>query len=442
MNIALIAGPLHETLYSKIAHKKQVINSHSISTSQLDTVVNESILPDRIIILDEGIDQKLETLDSQLMKIHDVYNIKIVIITRNLELKIRAKYADVKFFEKLRISYVEYIDMIDEIIKIKDKVEPPSKEIQDRVQNHNGIEENVEVVKKNKLSLFGKFKRAKKEILDEDNRFKNISAGISRVVAVTGHRGVGVTSTAVNLAYEASKKNLTTIIVDLDLINRTTNLYFGEFVKQSECDEHLNSSLLKCLAKPQDYQNNACSINKNLWMTGLSYDFDDKKLINQFFEKTKLINMLTVLRQHFNIIILDLPLEILSRVEECIPNIDCFALCVQNSQYSIITTLRSMDMYLSSLSISFVNAKSKLIITNYNDRAQYEDDFFTPDKVSEIFASDLCEELTVEMPVAGYIKNNEKFDLQIETDIPITISNSEYENYYSGIVLRILEGAN
>ena len=441
MKIALVAGNLHQIIYSTISYKNQVINSHAIVTSEMNTILNESIIPDKIVILDQGIDEIFEILDRQLMQIHNEYNIEIVIITRNLELQSRIKYANIEFFEQLRISVCDYKNKIDEILKLGEDTSSKPKKLKTIERDNGNKEPQPAQIKKEKISLFNKFRRPKKEEPEEDNRFKNISTGISRVIAVTGHRGVGVTSTAVNLAYEASKKNLNTIIVDLDLINRTTNLYFGEFVKQTERDEHLNSSLLKCLAKPQEYQNSACNINKNLWMTGLSYDFEDKRLLTQFFEKTKIINMLTVLRQHFNIIILDLPLEILSKVEECIPNIDCFALCVQNSQYSIITTLRNMDMYLSGPSISFLNAKSKLVISNYNDRAEYEDDFFTPEKVSEIFASDLCEELTVEMPVAGYIKSNEKFDLQIETDIPITISNSEYENYYAGIILRILEGA-
>ena len=441
MNTILVAGELHDTLYSEIIYKKQVVNRHPIFTSELKNIIDDSIILNEIIILDEGIDQQVEILDKQLVEIKNNTKAKIIIITKNLEIKLKFTYASIEFFEQLRISSFDYTNKIEEIMKETGNVTLEHTNTEIKSKNTSQKSEFIEV-KKDKVSLFNKFRRVKKEnSKEENNGFRSISTGISRVIAVTGHRGAGVTSTAVNLGYEASKKNLNTIIVDLDLLNRTTNLYFGEFVRQTERDEHLRASLLKCLAKPQDYTNAACNINRNLWVTGLSYDFDDKRLLDQFFEKNRVINMLTVLRQYFNIIILDLPLEILNKLEECIPNIDCFALCVQNSQYSIITTLRNMDMYLREQSISFLNAKSKLVITNYNDRAEYEGDFFTPQKVSEIFASDLCEELTVEMPVAGYVKTNEKFDLQIETDIPITVSSLEYESYYSAIILRILEGA-
>ncbi len=440
MEILLVAAHIHEMLYSKITYKKNIINRHAVSTSLLVDTLSKELKMDAIVILDEGIDEAIETLEKKIVGIKTTKNeINIIFITRNLELKERLKNCTIYFEEKIRVSFGEYDERLMKIIKVKEK---KLKEI--APQNVLSVEAAQEEIPINKerMSLFSKFKRSKNNEVEqqEDNRFKHISKGISRVIVVTGHRGVGVTSTAVNLAHEAAKRNLSTIIIDLDILNRTTNLYFSEFIRQAEEDEHLEASLIKCLAKPQEYQNYACNIRDKLWMTGLSYNFHDKKLIEQFFEPNKLINMLTVFRQYFNMVIIDCPLEILGEFHACIPNIDLFGLCVHNSQYSIITTLRNMDTHLSESNISFLNAKSKLIITSYNDRAQYEDDFFTPDKVSELFASDLCEELTIKMQIAGAIRYSEGFDLQVENDIPITENNPEFKDYYSNILLRMLEG--
>ncbi|MFD1775287.1 hypothetical protein [Paenibacillus rhizophilus] len=49
--------------------------------------------------------------------------------------------------------------------------------------------------------------------------------GIGRIVAVTGHRGCGITSTAVNVASEAGKRGLSALIVDMNIDYRSANMY-------------------------------------------------------------------------------------------------------------------------------------------------------------------------------------------------------------------------
>lgn len=446
MEILLVAGNANNRLYSNIAYKKNIINKQTIFASELVALVEKgNVRFDTILIIDEGIDQSLEVLEKTLKEIRNLdIRKEIVLFTQNLEYKYKITSIKVIYEEGIRLPEGAYDELLKELMSNEVKHEI----VEDtRSRGKNEVKQVVETPKKEKSSLFGRLGSvfgSKKDEQDEneDKKFKHIRKGISRVIAVTGHRGVGVTSTAVNLGYEASKRNLNTIIVDLDIYNRTTNLYFSEFMRQAERDEHLAASLLKCLAKPQDYQSNACHVGNKLWLTGLTYNFEDKRLMNQFFNTTKLMNLLTVLRQHFNVIILDLPFEILGEFEDIISNIDTFGLCTNNSQYSIITTLRNMGNCLSSENIGYVNAKSKLVITRYNDRAQYDDDFFTPEKVSEIFASDLCEELSIKMPIAGFVRLEDDFDLQIERDIPIVESNRAFKEYYSNVLLRIMEGAN
>lgn len=449
MDLLLVGGTINELPYINVAHHREIINKQVIYTSQLLGIAAENNIKfDGVIILDQGIDQSLEKLKSDLDLFCSNYGQKpVMLLTNRLELKLRLSGVTIYFIEKLRISQGDYDKFFEEIRDTKPKV-------QDRVLRSKPVNINMSETatvsvpiiqeKKEKRSLFSRvFSHKKSQEEDtEDKKFKYISQGISRIVGVTGHRGVGVTSTVVNLAYEASKRNLSTVIVDLDIHNRTTNIYFSEFIRQAEMDEHMNASLVKCLAKPQDYKHCACYLKDKLWLTGLTYEYEDERLLSQFYTPLKLINLITVLRQYFNLVLLDIPFEILKEFEEIIPNIDTFGLCVNNSQYSIITTLRNMGNCLSNENIGYLNAKSKLIITKYNDRVQYEGDFFTPERVSDLFASDLCEQLETKMPVAGYVRYQSNFDEQIERDIPIVESDKEFKEYYSNILLRILEGAN
>lgn len=452
MNILLVGGSLNSILYSKITHQKCVINKKTTYSSEvMDLLEEEAITIDKVMIIDEGIDQSFEAFCTMLKQTRLIEDGRLLLISRNLAFMSLGIGQQLSFYDSVYISYEQYVGEFERIAKLSTEASKQDKHLKIRKQQESeptlqkeektGQREFVEPEeKKERISIFAKFRRNKEKEVKEDNRFSSISSGISRVIAVTGHRGVGVTSSAVNLASESAKKHLSTIIVDLDIFNRTTNLYFGEFIRQVERDEHMAASLIKCLAKPQEYKNNACNLSDKLWLTTLGYDFEDHRLTEQFYTTIKLMNMLTILKQSFNVIILDLPLEILGKFHEVIPNVDIFALCVNNSQYSVITTLQNMGNYLSNEEIGYLNAKSKLLITRYNDRAQCEDGFFTPDRVSELFASDLCEEMKIQMPVAGYIRYYDEFDSQMERDIPISELNSEYKEYYAGALVRLLEG--
>ncbi|CAH1207713.1 hypothetical protein PAECIP111892_02972 [Paenibacillus auburnensis] len=269
---------------------------------------------------------------------------------------------------------------------------------------------------------------------------ERISRGISRVVAVTGHRGSGVTSTAVNLASEAGRRGLTALIVDLDIDYRSTNMYFGKFHERTKRDEDINASLIRTLARPQDYTSTAFPIRENVWLTGLGYEFNDPRLIGQFVTEARLTGLLSLLRNRFNLIVLDLPLDLLRQYLEIMIHIDSFGLCVPNDLYSVLSTLRNVENSLPKEQAVYLNAKSKLVVTKYNDRSRFQGESFTPEAVSRVLTSGLMEEFTYEMKVAGYVPYSSDFDSQIESDVPLVHSSINYERAYGNILLRLLEG--
>lgn len=267
-----------------------------------------------------------------------------------------------------------------------------------------------------------------------------ISRGISRVVAVTGHRGSGMTSTAVNVASEAGRRGLSALIVDLDIDYRSTNMYFSSFHERTKRDEEINASLIRTLARPQDYASTAFSLKENVWLTALGYGFEDRKLIGQFVNEGKLIGLLSLLRNRFNLIILDIPLDLLRDYPEMMIHIDCFGLCVPNDLYSVVSTLRNVENSLDRERAAYLNAKSKLIVTKYNDRSRFQGEVFTPDAVSRVLTSGLLDSFTYEMKVAGPVAYSSDFDSQIESDVPLVYTSANYERAYGNILLRLLEG--
>jgi serine/threonine protein kinase len=298
-----------------------------------------------------------------------------------------------------------------------------------------------------KRSILNRFRIKSKEqdkvasINELNKHFKSINKNTSRVIAITGHRSSGVTSSVVNLASVAAKQGFNTIIVDMDIDYRSTNMYFSSFYENTKKDEQINTSLIRTLAKPQNYMTTAFNIKNNLWLTSLGYEFCDLQLIDKFYNSLKLIGMLSVLRSKFNLIILDIPLDLLKRFKEVLIHIDVFGLCVSNNLYSVLSSLRNMEVVLKKEHMSYVNIKSKLLITKYNNRARFHEKIFTQEKVCELITSGLSEYFTNQISSAGIIPYSQEFDLQIEKDIPIINVIKDFEEAFGNILLRLMEGA-
>lgn len=281
-----------------------------------------------------------------------------------------------------------------------------------------------------------------REATDQLTRdLQKISRGISRVVAVTGHRGSGLTSTVVNIASEASKRGLSTIIIDMDTDYRSMNMYFSRFQEQTQRNEEIDASLIRTLARPQDYMTTAFNLKDNLWLTSLGYNFNDRRLLEHFYTSNKLIGLLSVLRNKFNLVILDMPLDLFKTFKDTMIHIDMFGLCVSNNLHSILSTLRNAEVILDREDASYLNAKSKVIVTKYNDRSKFQDSIFTPDKVSQVLSSGLSDHIRYEMGTAGHVPYSYEFDSQIEMDIPVVNTSADYENAYGNMLLRLMEGA-
>jgi len=292
------------------------------------------------------------------------------------------------------------------------------------------------------LSIFRSREGIKKPEPTESltREFNNIGKSISRIIAITGHRGSGVSSTVHNIANVASKRGLNTAVIDLDIVYRSSNMYYSRFHEWSQKDETINASLIRTLANPQDYQSTAFNVKNSLWLLSLGYAFTDKKLIEQFYNSAKLITLITVLRNKFNLLILDMPLDIMRSFQECMIYIDVFGLCVSNNIYSIVNTLRNIEWAFDKDTIALLNSKSSLVVTKQNSKARFHGDFFTPEKVNEILTSGLCRYFTYDMKIAGYVPYISDFDIQIESDMPISNTNKEMEEAYSKILIRLIGG--
>ena len=449
MKIILISSGMHDIFAKIISSKFDIINKNDkLSIPEVNGYL-ENVRPvvEGIVIIDQVFSQWDEADKLAFLSLVDyLTKVKILIFTNDF--KKQVLYENYIKSYDIKVVTLDYIRLTQNIL-IRE-MECFVNSTQKSIPSENISKDDQHNVKKidngKKKSFLDRFKSSHKDEkkynpTDQLVRdFESISKGISRVISITGHRGSGLTSTSINLACEASKRGLKAIVIDLDVDYRGCNAYFSNFNEASNKNEEMNASLIRTLARPQEYKTTCFCINENFWLTSLGYSFNDKRLTEQFYNSTKLVGLLSMLRSKFNVIILDMPLDILKVFEETIIHIDIFGLCVPNSIYAILSTLRNIEVVLNSESISYLNSKSKVVVTKYNDRAKFQDEYFVPEKVCEVMTSGISSNFRSELNAAGYIPYSFEFDKQIESDIPIVNSSTEYEKYYGNILLRLMEG--
>ncbi|WP_162848534.1 AAA family ATPase [Paenibacillus nanensis] len=466
MGILLVSGNMYEIIS---AYELPKVNFYNTSTLMLeDTAAYLDTVPrayEAVVIMDDALssrhDQNVSRLSELLQKLTPIRGespVPVVLLTRDLQWKKECSGLTAQY-PNLHLELHPYarptVSLIQELLRRYSRRQPPSPSSWFRQTTGKAeaprpsateTQQDAQAASSKKPSFLDRLRskpkaESKRTATDSmDKAFERVSRGMSRVVAMTGHRGSGVTSSLVNVASEASKRGLSVMMIDLDIDYRTTNLYFNRFHEQTQRDEAMNASLIRTLARPQDHMITACHLKDELWLTSLGYSFQDRLLFGQYVNAGKLISLLSVLRSRFNLILIDMPMNVLGSFQEALIHIDTVGLCASNNIYSVITTLRNMEAALDKESIAYLNAKSKLLVTRYNDRSRFQNELFTPETVSKVMTSGLLDTFMYEVKVAGYVPYTEQFDAQIESDLPIVFSSRDHEQAYGNILLRLMEG--
>jgi septum formation inhibitor-activating ATPase MinD len=283
------------------------------------------------------------------------------------------------------------------------------------------------------------FRFGGKKKAEEDDDASDLGASriLNKAIAFTGIAGAGATGTIANLARAAARRGLRVALLDLDTDFRGMNLYFNKFCTLAEESEEICRSLIMSLANPNNYMTTAVSITDNLWVIGLGYDFMDRQSMDNLFTEQKAAALVSALKSKFDYVFVDITFGTLSRFPGIMMHFDTFALCVENNLHGAVTTLRALINDFSPENIQYLNLKSKLVATKYNSESVYDDEIMTPERLSELMTSGMCDDFVSEVPVAGAVPYAFDFDRQIESDVPIYQTNSLLMQAYDEILARL-----
>lgn len=438
MNILMMANEWHK-YYKESSKGALIVNAQGYDYMK-DSISKEEhfdtlIIVDRDLSIDDH--EKIRRLRYHVECLHhcdplpDIYifTSDLCLYSRHQELhnmNIRPIYTDRMVpFEWILSHQVHQKKSLKQTIPMVNQVEEQDKEL---------IEEPK---KKAKRSLSQLFKR-KQEPLDTGT--VNISHTMHHSVIVTGGRNTGITTTAVNMGMQFAKNSMKAIIVDLDTTMRSMNAYFDTFNQEASHSEEMEGSLIRLLANPQDYKDYACEIRKNLWVTSLGYTFADSQLEDKFLTSQYLIRMVTLLKNHFNVVIIDAPFDILKRYAEVLMHIDRIGICMENNLHALLGMIRELESSFEGQDVRYMNSKGGLIITKFDPSTQYQGSQLFGDRISEIIASGLSEFMTHKMPVMGTIPYSGVFHSQIELDQLAVTIDSSIEEQFNQIMYKVIGG--
>lgn len=442
MKVVLVAGTRHKH-YIKYITKDTLLNAKVSLTidTLMDYLRDYNVSVDSVVITDGGFGYHSNKSIEEIAWELSCDNVCITVVTHDFYLKnelAECKDVNVVYSFFLRITGED----IDNALKLKPTPVKQSDSMGNKIRfkKMHIIEEEKDDTTtmpatstnpKHKPFAIGSGKKNTRQA--ETNSF----SGINRAVAFTGRAGSGITSTVVNLAYSAAKRGMSVIILDLDLDYRAMNLYFNRFCAMAEESNEVSRSLIMTIAKPHDYMTTAVPVADNLWVAGLGYDFDDNRAIENFCTDKKIAALVSALKNKFDFVFVDFSLDTLSKYPGVMMHFDTFALCVENNLHSVVTTLRTLINGFNPDDIRYLNIKSKLIATKFNNESLFEDELLTPERLSDLMTSGMCDEFTRELQVVGAVPYTSNFDRQIENDVPIYETNSLMMRSYDEILSRL-----
>lgn len=172
---------------------------------------------------------------------------------------------------------------------------------------------------------------------DEGERGKGYFKG---VIAVTGDRNMGVTSTAANLAEYCAGIGKTVLLVDLDIERKALSLMYPEFKDEEVRFTNTQLGLLTVLNNPDMIEDAMVIVKDNLALISSSRspefqvnNFANKSL-DQVINNANIITFLGVAKGLFDVIVIDFPLEQLENYIETSIMVDKFVVCMENTLYA------------------------------------------------------------------------------------------------------------
>lgn len=445
MKLYLVAGTNSDVLKQVLEKNEITVVGWEVSISKALNFLSKNPLEyDTVLLTDQGVIDDYNDFKSLLEKFKQLINLgssfKFITKDAQLERIFNEIFENDSRFDVFLTDQAKIpVSMLVEFCNTKKGTET--------MDTANSSVADTVILKKTR-SIFDKFKTGLRKDGDVQNnrqlggkeqdyeKILSVLGDLKRIVAITGHRGSGVTGTVANIATVASDKGIPVMVIDMDTVYRGINLYFSKFGDEIEINSELSYSLIRCLMTPESYDVNSCKINRNLSVIGLGYSVSNRERIFEALQHKRITSLINLLRQEYDLVLLDVPLEVFKTLPDLVTLVDSIGLCVNNSLYSVINTVRAIEESISRDTLLFAS-KSRVIVSKYNKNNRYKGKKFTPEFTCEIL-NHLSGISKGEYRKAGMIPYAEDFDLQAGSSDRICSTDMTYKDCFFQILKNLI----
>jgi septum formation inhibitor-activating ATPase MinD len=359
-----------------------------------------------LLILDTKISQDFERFQQSFVEIYHIsqwMHFQILIMTQHSRVK--------EFVHQIGQDSVDCMLIKTNQIDMSDISEYLTSHLENHKINHRSFSPRKKM--KNDLKLLEK-------------QLKNEYQGTRRSIVVTGASGSGTSSVVTNAAVAFGQLRQKTLVVNLDVINDGMFLFESSSATCSNTEEKLAHVLKKknsnLAHKLKVLQHNIKGVH---WMTRSVHQ------TKEYHEASMMIEAVMSLKEDYDVILFDLPLEILHHAVRGMSFIDQSYLVINNHFSSIHRTSTQLNGLMTNDKKDFIE-RSSLILNKYNDFNQFEGKPFLPQISLELLATHLQLDLH-QIRIAGV------FELSKENEFYFHArSYSSYSDSFKKDLLRLL----
>ena len=264
------------------------------------------------------------------------------------------------------------------------------------------------------------------------------------IIAVTGDRQSGVSTTVSNMAEVYAKNGNSVLIVDLDTKRRFQTKIYPEFYDAIDLETRVMNGLLASLINTGNLEDVAAVVSDNVALLSISDEVDRviHKFANRPFESVfsaqNLVNLLSYAKSMFDVVLVDIPFEQLRVVGNALSYVDKSVLCIPNTMYHIDNLLEiEVDelLLVDEIVTRTLLSKSKILLTKYNEFSKYEGKEVTEEFVMDTLS--LLDDSLYHLEVVGRIPYMDDYESQVGKGKPIVSRDLELRSHFEEFMSMI-----
>lgn len=265
--------------------------------------------------------------------------------------------------------------------------------------------------------------------IEVDSRF------LRGVIAVTGDRNSGVSTTTANIGKVCADMGVKTLILDFDFTRRGQSLLFSQFREEATLRTNINLGTYSVLNNFGMLKDVSVVVEDNLALVSMTRDgsfyvksFANKK-IEDLTTSERLTKVIGGAKADFDLILIDIPIEELYKNLETSMLVDKFVLCMENNVLCIGNTLEINMVQISQKNEIMTNNimdKANIVLTKFNDYSIFKNKVMDEEVLGEIIRYNFVSNTKVVGRITyekDFVVQNNKLACDFNTGVREEITN-------------------